>query len=259
MDPNEPNIFEKFFGFFKDSDGNYHRYIGDPVADPLTDPRQFAWMIIAPILCFFVYRYFYKNKNNARKTVVILSIILLILRFYTHGTSVIWGHSPAFTFLSYHLCEIMCVFVPLVALFQMKWFKLPIYTISMMGAVATIYMGDQFSSTFFNSGLAVSIISHTLLLIIPLIEHSQGEFRFSIRESVKIFPIMLILMGWAQFGNKVLLAGKDYNYMFLEENGLPYNFGGKYYFLIYIAIFFTMYFTIFIPPLVRNRYRTQTR
>ena len=255
----EPNVIEKFFGYFQDSNGEYHRYTGRPVSDPLTDPRQLAWMVIAPLVGIIAYKYFYHNKRNARKIVVILSVLLLVLRFYTHGSDVIFGHSPAFTFLPFHLCEIMCVLVPIVAIFQLKWFKLPIYTLSMMGAVTTIYIGDQFSSTFFNSGLAVSIISHTLLLIIPLIEHAQGEFSFSIRESIKIFPIMLILMGWAELGNRVLLAGKHYNYMFLEQNGLPYNFGGKFYFLIYIAIFFTMYSAIFIPPLIRNKYCLQTK
>ncbi len=54
-------------------------------------------------------------------------------------------------------------------------------------------------------------------------------------------------MGWAMFGNKVLLTSSDPNFMYLERNGLPGDIGGKYYFLIYVAIFFFIYACIFMP------------
>ncbi len=247
------NWLEKFFGYFKYEDGLFAHYKDDGVSDPYTDYRQLLWIVIMPFLVWAVYKYFINRQVQAKRWVIGLSIALIISRVYENSAEVIFGREDILWLFPYHMCGISSFAVPIVALFNIKKLKLPIYTIGIMGGIITVLIGETFTSSFTTFYALQSVFMHTLLIIIPVIEHARGEFRFDIKQSWTIFPIMLLFISWAAIGNRIFFAGDNTNFMYLDESGLPGGFGGSYYFGVYIIIFIIMYSLFFVPPWFRQR------
>lgn len=239
----------RFFGYSKPN-GIYGDHCKEPVSDLFLDIRQITWLIGTPILCTVLYRYFKNHKEQARKTGVVLSLTLLASRLFVHIISVTNGHRGIWDILPYHLCSISAFAIPLVVLFDIKKLKLPMYTLGIMGGFITIVVAETFIWKFTSLYMLLSVYSHTLLVLIPIIEHARGEFTFDVKKSWSIFVVLIVLIGWAILANKVIFKNQDTNFMFLEYNGLPGDLGGKYYILIYTAIFLIMYLAIFITPIV---------
>lgn len=248
-------FFEKFFGFHKQSDGTRSSYIGKELGNSFTDWRQVTWLIATPLLALALYRYFRSHPQHARTTIVVLSIIMISSRLIVHITPQILGDELFWEVLPFHLCSITSISMGVIALFDINKLKAPIYVLGMMGAITTIGAGETFIYSFINFYYALGIVSHTLLLLIPIIEIASGTFRLDLKQTPYTFGTLLLFMAWAMFANKVLLTKIDPNYMFLERNGLPGDFGGSWYFLVYIAIFFLIYAAIFVPVMIYRRKR----
>ena len=244
---------DKFVGYFKEEDGKFRQYYNGTVPNPLLDPRQIVWVIATPIIGFFLYRYFYFHQSRARKTVVVLSVILLVSKAGEHVIAVIFGREPIMKIFPYHLCSFTGFAIPLVALFNIKKLKLSIYTLGLMGGVVTMLLGDSFASRFVTVYVLISVLGHTLIILIPLIEHATGEYQFELKKSWTIVPILLLTMIWATAANRIFFKNTDSNYMYLEKSGFPGGFGGQYFFLLYILVFSALYAVLFIPPAIRRR------
>lgn len=245
------NFFEKFFGYYLHIDGEYKPFDDGLAGGSFADWRHFIWVVGTPILSVWIYRHYRKHPSNARKAIMYLASILLGLRLIFQILKVTYGDEiPFWRIVPFHQCAVMGIVLPLVVLFNLKNLKMPIYTISMMGGFATIAFGEYFTSKFITFYSIEGIISHTFLIIIPLIEIASGKFSLDIKKSWSVFVGMLVLMGWASLGNFVFFRNYNTNYMFLRKSGFPNGFGGDYYFLLYVVIFLLVFLCIFIPPIV---------
>lgn len=245
------NFFEKFFGYYLYADGEYKPFDDQLGGGSFADWRHFIWIIATPILSVFLYRHFRKYPKNARRVIVYLATILLGLRLTFQILKVTYGNEvPFWRIIPFHQCGVMGIVLPIVVLLNIEKLKMPIYTISMMGAFATIAFGEYFTSKFVTFYSIEGIISHSLLTIIPLIEIASGKFSLDIKKSWSVFVGMLVLMGWASLGNFVFFRSYDTNYMYLRKSGFPDGFGGDYYFLMYVIIFFLVFLCMFLPPLM---------
>ncbi len=245
---------EKFFGYFLDEEGQYNAYSDNLRNGSFEDWRHFLWIIATPIIGVVIYRYFRRHKDQARITIVCMAAVLLFLRLTFQILKVTYGDEEPFArVIPFHQCAVMGFILPLVVFFNIKPLKMPVYTISFMGAIATIAFGEYFTSAFMPFYSLEGIISHTLLLLIPLIDIASGEFSFDIKKSWSVFVGMLILLGWASLANEVFFKEYEPNYMYLQKSGFPSDFGGSYYFLLYVIIFFFVYAAIFVPPLLYKK------
>jgi uncharacterized membrane protein YwaF len=242
---------DKFFGYFKQPDGQYLPYTDNNAGGAFVDPKHFAWLILAPVIAVGSYRFFRANPQKARRTVIVLSLVLITLRISFQIMKVTYGdESPFLQVLPFHQCGVMGIVLPLVVLFNLNKLKAPVYVISMMGGFATVAFGEYFTSNFVSFYTIEGMISHTLLIMIPLIEIASGKFSLQIKESWKVLVAMLILIAWASFANEVLFKKYQSNYMYLKESGFPNDFGGDYYFGIYVIIFFLVFAAIYLPPII---------
>lgn len=249
------SFIEKFVGIYDYGEGYYGQYGAAPIENTYFDWRQLTWLFTTPILAYLAYKYFVKNKDKARTAVVVLSVVLLTLRLGDNFVSAYYGHKGFMWMFPYHLCSIMSVLLPIVVLFNIKSLKVSVYTLSIIGGIVTVLLGENFPNNFVTIYPLVSVIAHTLLIIIPIIEHASGQYRLDIRKSWLMFPIMLILMAWAKIGNSVIYRNRGFNFMYLEESGFPGGAGGQYYFVFYVIIFFAAYALFFVPPLIRKKHK----
>ncbi len=243
------DFYEKFFGYFADGQGQFFPYSDNLGQGEYSDWRHWVWIIAAPMLGVFVYKYFRKNPQKARSTLVVLAVILFVFRVGHQSIKVLYGdETPMGRMIPFHMCAVIGVVVPIVVIFNIKSLKMPVYTLSLMGGIATVAFGEYFTSHFLTFYFFEGIISHTILILIPLIEVGARTFRFDIKKSWSVPLAMVILIGWATLANKVFFSGYNTNYMYLDESGLPDGLGGDLYFLIYVALFILVYLAIFLPP-----------
>ncbi len=177
----------KFFGFYTYPDGGRGFYRNYLIENAYTDWRQWLWMIGTPILSVFIYKYFRKNPQKARSTIVVLSLILIFSRLTIQILPQFADDKSIFHVLPFHLCSITTGAMGVVALFNIRILKPPIYTLGVMGGIATVLFSDAFQSTFINFYDLLGIIAHTLIIIVPLIEKASGTFSFEIKHTPYVF------------------------------------------------------------------------
>lgn len=248
------NFFEKFFGYVYDSNGNYVPYFDNLGKGSFSDWRHFFWIFLSIGLCFALYFLFKKYKKAGKITVLVLVSLLFSTRLINQIVrACIGAEVPAWRAFPFHLCTMMTFVLPLTIIFKWDKIKTPVFVLSMMGAIITIIIGDYFDSLFMTFSTLEGITAHTILLIVPIIEIAIGEFRLDFKKSWQVIVGILLLIVWATLANDVFFKNYNTNYMYLKRNALPGNIGGKYYFLIYIAIFFIMLALIFgLPELTRH-------
>ena len=181
------DFYEKFFGYFADGQGQFFPYSDNLGQGEYSDWRHWVWIIAAPMLGVFVYKYFRKNPQKARSTIVVLSLILIFSRLTIQILPQFADDKSIFHVLPFHLCSITTGAMGVVALFNIRILKPPIYTLGVMGGIATVLFSDAFQSTFINFYDLLGIIAHTLIIIVPLIEKASGTFSFEIKHTPYVF------------------------------------------------------------------------
>ncbi len=252
-------FIRKFFGYYQYENEEGVLGLPEPFKDELgqgafSDWRHFVFIILVVLLCAILYQVFKRYKSAGIRTVFVLSIMMFTVRVINQVARAIMGaENPALRAFPFHLCTVMSFLLPLVVIFNWKKLKTPVYTLSMMGGIITIILGEYFENQFLTFSALEGMSAHTILVLIPIIEIATGEFKFEFKKAWTVFIAMVILMLWATLANEVFFRGYDTNYMYLKENGLPDNLGGDVYFLIYVVIFLLMFSIIFgIPSLYRK-------
>lgn len=255
MPENSLTFYDKFFGYFKNQYGDYDWYSDDLRRGSFQDWRHFLWIIAVVIISVTLYRYVRNNKEKGKSIVLFLSITLLLGRITLVAFPVILGGlAPWGRIIPFHQCAVMGIVLPLVIFFDYKPLQQPVYVISMMGGLASIAFAAYFKSAFQNYYFYEGILSHTLLLLIPLLEIARGNFRLDFKKSWTVLVGMMVLIGWASLANDVFFPGKNTNYMYLKRNGFPNEFAGQYYFAIYVLIFAIVFGLIYAIPAIYRRY-----
>ncbi|MFA6649231.1 MAG: hypothetical protein WCS48_03950 [Candidatus Izemoplasmatales bacterium] len=249
----------KFFSYFENTSG-----IGpysDGLGEGAFELRHIIWMIITVLLVVLAFDIFKKHPVAGRKVVVVFATLLFLTRFVNQifraiiGAEVPW--TQAFPF---HMCTVLTFLLPIVAIFNIKKLKAPIYVLGIMGGTITILNGDYFDNLFLSFAAIEGMSAHMLLILIPVIEIATDRFELKIAESWKVPVGMLVFMGWATLANRVFYAGMGTNYMYLEHNSLPFG-DEQNYFLFYTLIFIVFLTMIYGLPLLakllKHRFRRE--
>lgn len=252
-------FFSKFFGYFQYLDdegvlGNPEPYKDGLGAGAFSDWRHFAWMIGIIIVAVLFYQICKKHPKYGKVSLLVMAIALLATRTINQtfraciGAEVPW--TRAFPF---HLCTISTFLVPICVIFKLDKVKPYAYVVGMMGGIITCIIGDYFDNSFMTFATIEGITAHNLLIMIPLTDIAIGGFKIEYKEIWKPALLTIIYILWATLANEVFFRAYESNYMYLKENALPGNIGGKYYFFIYIAIYIVMINLIYgIPTIYRK-------
>ena len=254
-------FLEKFFRYYQYPNDEGILGLPEPFQDGLgqgafSDWRHFAWMGITILLSVLLYQVFKRNKDVGRKTMIVLVIIMFMIRLINQSVRAgIGAEDPAFRAFPFHLCTVMTFVLPIIVVFNMRSLKTAVYTLSMMGGIITIIIGDYFDDGFMTFSTIEGMWAHTVLILIPIIDIAIGGFKLEFKKSWTVIVGMVILLIWATIANEIFFKNYDTNYMYLKKNGLPGNIGGDLYFLIYVVIFFILFAVIYAVPSVYRKYR----
>lgn len=246
---------EKFFGFYKTEYGDFESYSDNLTGGAFADWRHWLWILTVPILATVLFKYIRRYPEKGRRLVVIFSGFLLFGRFSMLTFPVFFGGTDlSGRIIPFHMCAVLGVIVPFVVWFDIKPLQQPFYVLAIMGSVATIAFGEYFTSSFTNYYFYEGIISHTLLMLIPLVEIARGNFALDIKKSWTVPVAMLILMAWATLANTMFFNPGTVNYMYLKRSGFPDGFAQHSYFWIYVLLFILVFSAIYgIPTLYRHK------
>ena len=241
-----------FFLYVPDGNGGYSIY-SDNLGEGAFGYRHLLWMAAVVFLVFLMYGWAKRHPAGARRFVIVFSILLFGTRL-THQIvrAVLGVENPWTQAFPFHMCTVLTFVMPVVAAFDLKSIKAPVFVLGIMGGVITILNGDYFGSRFLNFGALEGMSAHMLLILIPVAEMGSGRFRLRFSESWKVIVGILVLMGWATLANRVFYKGLDANYMYLEHNALP--FGNDTNFRLFYVLIFGFFFGCLygLPPLFRS-------
>lgn len=241
----------RFFGYFRN--GTSVSSYSDGLGEGEFGWRHIVWMVAVVAIAIGGYLYFKKYPKREKVVVLTLVIGMFVIRLF-HQTlrASIGVESPWTQAFPFHMCTVLTFLLPLTIVFNWKAIKVPVFVLSIMGGIITVILGGYFSDQFMTFWNLESMAAHTILIIVPIFEAASGKFKFNIKESWKVIPGVLILMGWATLANYVFFPNMGANYMYLVTNELP--FGNQNNFFFFYALIFAFFFGMIygIPVLIKT-------
>lgn len=204
----------------------------------------FGWIVAS----FFIFK---KYKNFAFKLTKFLCWFMVISRIFRMCLLFFTKTNTLVEVLPWHLCHLMAFIFPLFYLTKTKKFFLPILCVTFFGGILTFVFGDYYQYSIFTFLDIESILLHFMMVTVVTSCVATGYFEIKLKETWQIPIILVLLIAHASLGNYFC---KDQNFLFLRENGLPFNlFPGHSHLYTYIilVLFLT---TITIVPLLIIQY-----
>ncbi|HAQ56314.1 MAG TPA: hypothetical protein DCR44_02760 [Acholeplasmatales bacterium] len=170
---------------------------------------------------------------KVRRIVVLVStILMLVLKYggevifvseYYASAEPVSANTHSFfdwrTLISFQICGINNILLPLVVWFDWKKAKDFVYGSSILGGLAVILypvgvlFGDPIVLTF---PLIRTLLVHFLLFFLPCYLIREKTFKFEIRHWPRVLVGTLLAMAWAMYGN--LFVDPDANNMYMMQN-----------------------------------------
>lgn len=242
---------------------------------------HFIYLITCVILLFIMLRFLSTKNPLVNKIVVIISIVLLwglkyggeaifIYEWYHFPEPVSSYSHPLFDFrtlISFQICGINNVLLPLVILFNIKPMKDFVYSSSFIGGLAVllypagVLYGDPLVITF---PMIRTLTVHFLLVFLPLYMMKIGDFRLEKSRWKNVLYGVIIVISWALFGN--IFIDKTANNMFLMENpflGGPIPFlnilpNGIHTIVLILMVFLSYLLVYYLASIYNKKYPVQS-
>ena len=186
-------------------------------------------------LALFILFFIALKKLSSKKQKILITISLILILVLKYATEILFIYEyynqeplpstyphPFFdvnTFISFQLCGVMNIFLPLVVWFDLKKLKPFVYLTSILGGLAvvlypvTVLYGNPFTFTL---PMVRSMLVHFFLVLIPLFLIHQGDIKLKRTDAYSIAIGLLTVAAWAMFGN--LFLDGSANNMYLMEN-----------------------------------------
>lgn len=182
------------------------------------------------------------GSRKANKLIFTIAWIQLAFEIVWRLIYIFMKHSPWVELWPSYPCNLGGILVPLIALTNWKTGKKMFYLFALVGAVLTFSMPDGiFSTDVMVFPIVKSILQHTGILLIPVLEYVHGSYRPSLRH-----------MGWITAGCIIhainceviarLVLGLDKDFMFFRS-GLPFVIEGVPSFIT-ISVFALLVLTV---------------
>jgi len=242
---------EFFKNFF---DNGYHDNLGEGTFGH----RHLVW-VLATLVCIFAL-YFLFKKHKRAGLIFICTVSAAIFLFRTAITVhrlIIKLYDPPLSALPWHMCSLLAFLLPVVIIFDLKKFKTAIYSASVAGGVITLALGDYFDHALITIYLWESMITHSMMIIMPLIEIAIGRFKIELKNLWQAVAGVLFFMAWATLANEVIFRGHGFNYMYLKNNALPLEIPGIHYFVLYVVMYIIYLSIFFGAPLLHRRIKAK--
>jgi hypothetical protein len=214
------------------------RFFSSEGMDLLPDAYLFQWphflYLGLCILTFFLLMKLPDHRHPlVRKIIVTTGCVLLLFfkyageiifvsEWFRYGNAVSTFSHPLWdwrTVISFQVCGVNNVLLPLVVWFNWKPLKDFVYPASILGGTAVllypvgVLFGDPLVLTF---PMLRTLVVHFLLVFLPLYLIKIGEFRLESRYWYRALIGCILMIAWSMYGN--LFVDRSANNMYLMRN-----------------------------------------
>ena len=196
----------------------------------------FLWIAV----CFVI---FSKHKQFALKFTKVICYLMIGFRIGRMLLLMISGKTSIVAALPWHLCHIMAIVFPLFFLTGTKKFFLPIVCVTLFGGVLTFIFGDYYKYEILSFLQYESLFLHFCMPTVVVGVLATGWLEIKMEDFWQIPLFLLALAGYASIGNALV---PEENFLYLKENGLPFNLFGSAHFYFTYAVLLAVLAVVFI-------------
>lgn len=200
-----------------------------------------AWVVIS-------YLIFRKYKSFALKLTTFLCYFMVVSRLFRMGLLYFSKENTFVEVLPWHLCHLMSFVFPLFYLTKTKKFFLPVIIATFFGGILTFLFGDYYVFAFPSFLDIESILLHFMMVTVVTACISTGYFKIELKDTWQVPIVLILIAANACLGN---LLCPDQNFLFLRENGLPFNlFPGLHFYFTYAVLVLVITIIVYAPLII---------
>lgn len=198
--------------------------------------------LLASTIAFYLFSK--KYKKASLKITTVLCYIMIVSRLFR--MILLWAtHTNTFVeILPWHLCHVMAFVFPAFYLTKTKKFFLPILAVTFYGGLLTFIFGNYYAFKVFTFLDLESILLHFIMMFVSVSCIATGYFKVQLKELWQTLVVLVLLLAHATLGN---LLCKGQNFLFLKENGLPFNLFPAHHIFTYFVLVAFLYFITYLP------------
>lgn len=198
------------------------------------------WLVV----CFFVFK---KHKTFAKRFTYVLCFIMIISRLVRMLLLMFVAKQSFLEVWPWHLCHILAIVFPLYYFTKSKFFVLPVLMLTFFGGILTFVFGDYYQYVSFSFLDIESIGLHFMMPTVVLGALCSNTFKVELSKIWQLPVALVLLVGYASIGNAIVDGA---NFMFLKENGLPFNFFPGYSHIYTYLILGVILIILFLLPFI---------
>ncbi len=194
-----------------------------------------------------------KHKDFSLKVTKILCWILIFSRLFRMCLLYFSGTQTFVEVLPWHLCHLMSFVFPIFFLTKTKKFFLAILVVTFFGGILTFLFGDYYYLSTLSFLHYESLFLHFSMPTVVISCIATGYFKVKVKDFWQPVLFIFMIAGWSMIGN-LLVDGA--NFLYLMENGLPFNlFPGQSHLLTYAILLLIIAFVTITPFYVYDFYK----
>lgn len=197
-------------------------------------PLHIFLMFALAIWLVIIYFVFKKHKAFALKFTTVLCYVVLFFRIFRMTLLFVSGKQTFVEALPWQLCHLMAFIFPLFYLNKWKKGFFGVLALTFFGGIITFVFGDYYYLSTLSFLHYESLFLHFAMptLVIGCIASNYFTLRF--KDFWQAYVALGLFVCWSSLGN---LLVKDGNFLYLQENGLPFTlFGLHFYFTYFVLI-----------------------
>ncbi|MBE7076198.1 MAG: hypothetical protein E7375_03970 [Clostridiales bacterium] len=169
------------------------------------------------VCCWFICK---KYKKFALIMTTVICYFMVFFRIFRMSLLYFSGSQTFVEVLPWHLCHVMSFVFPAFFLTNTKKFFLPVLVVTFFGGILTFIFGDYYYLSTLSFLHYESLLLHFLMPTVVIACIASGYFKVRVKDFWQAFIGLGLLAAWSMLGN-TLVEGA--NFLFLMENGLPFN------------------------------------
>ena len=195
---------------------------------------------------------FVKHKRLAYIVCYVLCFFMIISRLVRMLIELLVINKPILEILPWQLCHILAFVFPLYYFTRAKFFATPVLFLTFFGGILTFVFGNYYEYCELSFLDLESILLHFMMPIVSLGAIISGRLKFKVDRLWWQLPITLaVLFGYASLANWLV---PGHNYMYIEENGLPFNLFGTASHIFTYMVVAVILMVVFMLPFITQKF-----
>lgn len=199
------------------------------------------------------YILFSKYRNLAHKVITFCCYFMMFSRLFRIVFEVVVGTNTFVEMWPWHLCHVMAFAFPAFYLTKTKNFFTPIVIVTFFGGTLTFLFGDYYVYSIFTFFDIESLLLHLMMFTVVVGVIATRYITLELKNLWQVPIVLAFVIINASIGNYLC---PDKNFLFLKENGLPFNlFPGHSHLYTYTILVLVIAIIVIVPILIINHIR----